>query len=115
MATEASPDKYKQVREDIAKDFPNENYDDGSFAPVVQVYIYHFYIIFLILVRSLRLAWHASGTYDKNHKDGGSDGATMRYKAEAEDPANAGLEHARTFLEPIKAKHPWITYADLWT
>lgn len=35
MATEASPDKYKQVREDIAKAFPNENYDDGSFAPVV--------------------------------------------------------------------------------
>ena len=35
MANEASPDKYKQVREDIAKAFPNENYDDGSFAPVV--------------------------------------------------------------------------------
>lgn len=68
-----------------------------------------------MILYSLRLAWHASGTYDKNHKDGGSDGATMRYKAEAEDPANAGLEHARTFLEPIKAKHTWISYADLWT
>lgn len=29
--------------------------------------------------------------------------------------ASAGLEHARRFLEPIKQKHPWITYADLWT
>jgi catalase (peroxidase I) len=28
---------------------------------------------------------------------------------------SAGLEHARRFLEPIKEKHPWITYADLWT
>jgi cytochrome c peroxidase len=39
----------------------------------------------------------------------------MRYEAEGGDPANAGLQHARTFLEPIKAKYPWITYADLWT
>jgi len=26
-----------------------------------------------------------------------------------------GLQHARVFLEPIKLKYPWITYADLWT
>lgn len=63
----------------------------------------------------------------------------MRYEAEGGDPAkcvlvllplslrpaheltcaplprSAGLEHARRFLEPIKEKHPWITYADLWT
>lgn len=39
----------------------------------------------------------------------------MRYEAEGGDPANAGLQHARAFLEPVKAKHPWITYADLWT
>ena len=39
----------------------------------------------------------------------------MRYEAEGGDPANAGLQHARVFLEPLKAKHPWITYADLWT
>lgn len=39
----------------------------------------------------------------------------MRYEGEGGDEANAGLQHARTFLEPIKAKHPWITYADLWT
>ena len=28
---------------------------------------------------------------------------------------NAGLQHARVFLEPAKAVHPWITYSDLWT
>lgn len=66
-------------------------------------------------LHSLRLAWHASGTYDGKHKNGGSDGATMRYKAEASDPANAGLDLARTFLDPIKAKHTWISHADLWT
>lgn len=39
----------------------------------------------------------------------------MRYEAEGGDPANAGLQHARVFLEPVKEEHPWITYADLWT
>lgn len=39
----------------------------------------------------------------------------MRYEHEGGDPANAGLQHARVFLEPLKAKHSWVTYADLWT
>lgn len=26
---------------------------------------------------------------------------------------NAGLQHARVFLEPAKAAHPWITYSNL--
>lgn len=39
----------------------------------------------------------------------------MRYEAEGGDPANAGLQHGRAFLEPVKKKHPWITYSDLWT
>lgn len=39
----------------------------------------------------------------------------MRYEAEGGDPANAGLQHARVFLESVKEKHPWITYAELWT
>ena len=46
---------------------------------------------------------------------GGSEGAGMRYEAEGGDPANAGLQHARVFLEPVKEKHGWITYSDLWT
>ena len=40
---------------------------------------------------------------------------TWAQKAEGGDEANAGLKHARVFLEPIKEKHSWISYADLWT
>lgn len=58
---------------------------------------------------------HSAGTYDAGTDTGGSNGAGMRYEAEGGDPANAGLQHARVFLEPVKEKHPWITYADLWT
>ena len=61
------------------------------------------------------LSRHSSGTYDSETDTGGSNGAGMRYEAEGGDPANAGLQHARVFLEPVKAKHSWITYADLWT
>lgn len=89
---------YEAVAEAIRKILPKEDYDDGSIGPVL-----------------VRLAWHASGTYDKKTGTGGSNGATMRYHLEAADGANAGLEYARKFLEPIKAQFPWITYADLWT
>lgn len=58
---------------------------------------------------------HSSGTYDAASDTGGSNGAGMRYESEGGDPANAGLQHARVFLEPVKEKYPWITYADLWT
>lgn len=47
---------------------------DGSFAPVI-----------------LRLAWHASGTYDKNDGTGGSNYATMRFANESGHGGNAGL------------------------
>jgi catalase (peroxidase I) len=30
------------------------------------------------------------------------------------DGANAGLEKVQKFLEPIKKKHPEISFADLW-
>lgn len=40
---------------------PAPDYDDGSYGPVL-----------------VRLAWHTSGTYDKNTNTGGSNGATMR-------------------------------------
>ena len=63
----------------------------------------------------LRLAWHASGTYDKETGTGGSNGATMRFSPESNHGANAGLEHARKFLEPFKTQFPWISYADLWS
>ena len=38
----------------------------------------------------------------------------MRFGAEKADPENAGLDLAHSFIEPIKAKHPSITYSDLW-
>jgi len=63
----------------------------------------------------IRLAWHASGTYDKISKTGGSNGATMRYNPEAKWGANAGLQLARDLLEKVKKEHPEISYADLWT
>lgn len=63
----------------------------------------------------LRLAWHASGTYDKVTKTGGSNGATMRFPPESDHGANAGLHLARALLEPIKKAHPEISYSDLWT
>ena len=54
---------------------------------------------------------HSAGTYDAETGTGGSNGAGMRYEAEGGDPANAGLQNARLFLEPVKEQHPWITYA----
>jgi len=62
----------------------------------------------------VRLAWHCSGTYCKSAKNGGSDGATMRYAPESNHGGNAGLGHARALLEPIKKKYPGVSYADLY-
>lgn len=39
----------------------------------------------------------------------------MRFAPESDHGANAGLKIARDYLEPIKAKFPWISYSDLWT
>mmetsp|Transcript_13011 Transcript_13011/g.21304 ORF Transcript_13011/g.21304 Transcript_13011/m.21304 type:complete len:356 (-) Transcript_13011:415-1482(-) len=89
---------YDLVRKAIATRLEDSTWDDGSWGPVL-----------------VRLAWHASGTYDKKTQTGGSDGATMRFPPESLHGANAGLYHARIFLEPIKSEYPWISYADLWT
>ncbi|KAI0391834.1 peroxiredoxin [Xylariaceae sp. FL0594] len=100
MASPPQPtaEQLAAVRASIRKLLHQPDYDDGSAGPVL-----------------VRLAWHSAGTYDAATGTGGSNGAGMRYEAEGGDPANAGLQHARTFLEPIKSAHPWITYADLWT
>ncbi|KAI0176553.1 heme peroxidase [Hypoxylon sp. FL1284] len=87
-----------EVRAAIRSLLHQPDYDDGSAGPVL-----------------VRLAWHSAGTYCAETKTGGSNGAGMRYEKEGGDPANAGLQHARAFLEPLKAKFPWVTYADLWT
>ncbi|PKS06414.1 hypothetical protein jhhlp_007162, partial [Lomentospora prolificans] len=89
---------YQEVYNVIANRLEEkDDYDDGSYGPVL-----------------LRLAWHASGTYDKETGTGGSNGATMRFSPEASHGANAGLAAARDFLEPVKQQFPWITYSDLW-
>jgi cytochrome c peroxidase len=91
-------DDYQRIYNEIAQRLEEkDDYDDGSFGPVL-----------------LRLAWHASGTYDKETGTGGSNGATMRFAPEGDHGANAGLIAARDFLEPVKAKNPWISYSDLW-
>ena len=90
---------YQAVYNEIARLLvERDEWDDGSYGPVV-----------------LRLAWHCSGTYDAATNTGGSNGATMRFDPESEHSANNGLAAARTFLEPVKQKFPWITYSDLWT
>lgn len=63
----------------------------------------------------IRLAWHCSGSYSKEDNSGGSNGGRMRFDPEASWGANAGLGLAREALEPVKAKFPEISYADLYT
>ncbi|KAG0254972.1 heme peroxidase [Mortierella polycephala] len=92
------PLDYQKVYNAIAAIIEDENYDDGSYGPVF-----------------LRLAWHSSGTYDCNSKDGGSNCATMRFKPEAGHGANAGLGIARERLNRVKDLFPEISYGDLWT
>jgi len=91
-------DEYQKVYDAIAESLDVESYDDGSVAPVL-----------------IRLAWHASGTYDKEENTGGSNYATMRFKPESEHGANSGLGYAREHMQKIKEKFPWISYGDLWT
>ncbi|KAJ6765911.1 L-ASCORBATE PEROXIDASE 4 PEROXISOMAL-RELATED [Salix purpurea] len=61
----------------------------------------------------LRLAWHDAGTYDKNTKTGGANGS-IRNEEECSHGSNNGLKLAIDFCEEVKAKHPKITYADLY-
>ena len=99
ISKQATRDDYQAVYNEIASRLDEkDDYDDGSYGPVL-----------------LRLAWHCSGTYDKETGTGGSNGATMRFDPEGDHGANAGLKAARDFLEPVKKKFPWISYSDLWT
>jgi hypothetical protein len=95
--TQARAVDYDEVRVDIVKVMENPEWDDGSYAPLL-----------------IRLAFHASSTYDIADRTGGSNGATMRFPKEGDDPDNAGLKMGQLLLEPIKAKYPWISFADLW-
>ncbi|CDO76660.1 hypothetical protein BN946_scf184695.g1 [Trametes cinnabarina] len=102
-ATNFTPSKedYQKVYNRIAEIMEtaaDKGYDDGSYGPIF-----------------LRLAWHASGTYDKETNTGGSNYATMRFEPEAKHGANNGLHIARDLLETVKQEFPWISYGDLWT
>ena len=80
---------YQKVYDEIARLLvEKDEYDDGSYGPVL-----------------VRLAWHASGTYDAETGTGGSNGATMRFAPEGDHGANAGLKNARDFLQPVKGKY----------
>jgi len=97
LATRGPKVDIEAIKEEIRERLDDDDYDDGSFGPVL-----------------VRLAWHASGTYCKNTKTGGSNGAGMRFAPESNWDANAGLDVARDWCEPIKEKFPEISYADLW-
>ena len=64
---------------------------------------------------AMRVAWHASGTYNKEDGTGGSDGATMRFEPEISDDANNGLLIVRDMLHEVKEKYPELSEADIWT
>lgn len=66
----------------------------------------------------VRLAWHDSGTFDKNVKGewpaaGGAVGS-IRFEPEINHGANAGLRNAIKLLEPVKAAFPALSYADIF-
>lgn len=61
MISQEAKKDYMAVRKAIEDLLDADEYDDGSYGPVL-----------------VRLAWHASGTYDKTTNTGGSNGATMR-------------------------------------
>ncbi|CAB9507652.1 ascorbate peroxidase 6, chloroplastic/mitochondrial [Seminavis robusta] len=66
----------------------------------------------------IRLAWHDSGTFDKDITDewpaaGGAVGS-IRCNPELLHGANAGLDMAVDFMQGIKDKFPDVSYADLY-
>lgn len=88
---------FEAVRADLRRVMEQPDWDDGSYAPLL-----------------IRLGWHSSGTFNKYDGTGGSNGATMRHALEGGDPDNNGLGKARAILEPIQARYPGLTHADLW-
>jgi len=64
---------------------------------------------------AIRVAWHASGTFDEAAHTGGSNGGTMRFEPEHSDPANAGLFIIHDLLLQVKRALPALSFADLWT
>jgi L-ascorbate peroxidase len=61
----------------------------------------------------LRLAWHDAGFYDAEITTGGPNGS-IRNEEEYKYVSNNGLKIAIDLCEEIKARHPMVTYADLY-
>lgn len=99
-AETATFEDYQRVYNQIAKKIIEVDTDpeEGSYGPAL-----------------VRLAWHSSGTYDKNKNEGGSYKGTMQYKTEASHGANNGLDRARDFLESILEQNKWLSHGDLFT
>lgn len=101
MAHCAGTANWDAVRADIVKvleaDYVDSSYDGATPGPVF-----------------VRLAWHSAGTFCKQTGTGGSSGAGMRFQPELGWGANAGLDVAQALLEPVKKKHPNVSYSDLW-
>jgi cytochrome c peroxidase len=85
------------VRRDIAQLLRDPSHDDGSYGPLL-----------------LRFAWHNCGTYCAKTNTGGSNGGTMRFPVESNDPENTGLGKAKQLLAPVVEKYPWLSTADIW-
>mmetsp|Transcript_87575 Transcript_87575/g.245135 ORF Transcript_87575/g.245135 Transcript_87575/m.245135 type:complete len:348 (+) Transcript_87575:101-1144(+) len=66
----------------------------------------------------VRLAWHDSGTFDKDVKGewpaAGGAVASIRFAPEINHGANAGLVGAIKLLEPAKKAYPNVSYADIF-
>ena len=66
----------------------------------------------------VRLAWHDSGTFDKNMapsewpKCGGANGSII-FEEELAHGANAGLSKAVNYLKPLKKKYPILSFSDI--
>ena len=78
-----------RVRDYMRSLLPDRQHDDGSFGPLM-----------------LRLAWHNCGTFRKSDNSGGSNGCTMRFPAEQNDPENAGFASAAQLVNNVMAKFP---------
>jgi cytochrome c peroxidase len=86
-----------QVRHYIHSLFKDYSHDDGSLAPLM-----------------LRYAWHSCGTFDAATNTGGSNGCTMQFSAEQEDPENAGFAKATLFIHKVLLRFPnFLSKADL--
>jgi catalase (peroxidase I) len=80
-----------KMRRFVFSRLPARSHDDGSYGPLM-----------------LRYAWHLCGTYDAVKNSGGSNGNTMRFSREKNDPENAGFALAERFVERVEQAFPGV-------